>query len=383
MQKRIPAVFMRGGTSKGLFFKEADLPSDFAERNRLFLDALGSPDPFGRQLNGMGGGISSLSKIVIVNATEKEDADVEYTFAQVSVDQPIVDYGANCGNLSSAVGPFAVDEGLVRVADGDVLVRLFNTNSQKYIHSRFPVSRGSAITSGDYKIPGVAGTGAKIRMDYIDPAGALTGRLLPTSRTIDEIELDPSHTVEASLLDATIPVVFVRASDVGLKGTELPKAIEQDKQLMSVLDQVRRCGGVLMGLGKHPDRIGLAAPKVALVAANRSFQTLDGRSVQADEFDIAVRVISMERVHLAVPLTVAMCLSAAMMVEGTLANVLGNTPKRPIRIGNPSGILLVDASVEKKNEDWEVTRTTVYRTARRLMEGKVLVPEKPWRKDKI
>ena len=375
MEKRIPTVFMRGGTSKGLFFKGADLPNDFAERNQLFLSALGSPDPFSRQLNGMGGGTSSLSKIIIVNRSARDDADVEYTHAQVSVDKPIVDYGANCGNLSSAVGPFAVDEKMVVAEDGTVLVRLYNTNSRKIIHARFSVRQGRVVTHGDYEIPGVSGTGAKICMDYLDPGGSANRGLLPSGRIIDEVQLEASQRIRVSLVDASIPVVFVRAADLGLRGTELPETIEQDARLMSVLDQIRRTGGVLMGLGTSPEIIGLAVPKVALVACNESYRALDNSTIQSSEFDIAARVISVERVHLAVPMTVAMCLAVAMQIEGTIPNTLGAAQTKPTRIGHPSGVFPVDASVEKSNGEWKATKATIFQTARRLMEGMVWVPD--------
>ena len=267
-QRAVPAVFVRGGTSKGLLFHAADLPTDPAERDRLLLAALGSPDPYGRQLDGLGGGSSSLSKAAVIGPPTRDDADVDYTFAQIAVDAPVVDYGANCGNLSAAVGPFAVDEGLVRApADGEALVRIHNTNTGKVIESRFPVVDGRAAVAGALAVPGVAGTGAPVRLDFLDPAGSRTGALLPTGRPVDELRLPDGRTVRASLVDASNPVVIVLATDVGLTAAEHPDAVDADAATMTLLDQVRRAGGVAMRLGRTPDDVPLSNPKIAVVAA--------------------------------------------------------------------------------------------------------------------
>jgi 2-methylaconitate isomerase len=225
-QRWVPAVFMRGGTSKGLFFHAGDLPADAAARDRLLLAALGSPDPFGRQLDGMGGGISSLSKAAVIGPPTRPGADVDYTFAQVAVDRPVVDLGANCGNLSSAVGPFAVDEGLCPRADGAALVRIHNTNTGGLIHARFAVRDGRAETRGELSIPGVAGTGSPVRLDFLDPGGARTGRLLPTGRPVDEVELGGAGRFRLSLVDAAAPVAFVAAADhdVGVRMLSMERA---------------------------------------------------------------------------------------------------------------------------------------------------------------
>ena len=221
-ERFIPAVFMRGGSSKGVVLRGRDLPADPAERDRVLLGIMGSPDPYGRQLNGMGGGLSSVSKVVIIDPPSRPDADVDYLFAQVAVDQTLVDYGATCGNMAAAVGPYAVEHGLVSVADGQATVRINQLNNGKPIHSHFAVERGRAVTAGDLAIAGVADTGARIRLDFVDPGGAVTGALLPTGRVVDRVESADFGPIEMTLLDAANAAAFVRASDIGLTGAESP-----------------------------------------------------------------------------------------------------------------------------------------------------------------
>jgi len=370
----IPAVFMRGGSSKAVMFHARDLPSDPAERDRLFLHVMGSPDPYGRQLNGLGGGLSSVSKAVIVAPSDRADADVDYTFAQVAVDRPVVDYGATCGNMSSAVGPFAVDEGLVAAADGEAVVRVFNTNTRKIYHARFEVRDGQAVEVGDFVIPGVAGAGAKITLDYLDPGGAATSGLLPSGAVLDRLEVPEFGTVEASLVDATNPVVFVSAAEVGGDATAAPEAIERDGALMARLDAIRRAGGVAMGMAESAEAVGLANPKVAILGPPAEFQAIDGTLHDAAGHDIAIRIVSMERVHRAVTLTGAMCLAAAAAIPGSLAHRIVGDRMGDLRIGNPSGSLPVRADAVTAGDKVAVRSVTTYRTCRRLMEGRVPVP---------
>jgi 2-methylaconitate cis-trans-isomerase PrpF len=374
-QAFIPAIFYRGGSSKGVFFHARDLPADAATRDQIFLSVLGSPDPYGRQLDGLGGGVSSLSKAVVIGPPTRPDADVDYTFGQVAVDRPLVDWGANCGNLSSVVGPFAVDEGLVSVPDGEALVRIHQTNTRKIIHSRFMVRGGKAETEGDFRLPGVAGTGARIRLDFLDPGGAVTSGLLPTGNVIDRVAIPGHGMVEMSYVDATNPAAFVRASDVGASGTETPDQIEARPDLMALLDTLRRHAGVQMGLGASPESIGLANPKIAMVCAPAAFRSLDKAEVRPEGHEIGVRMISMERVHRAVTLTGAMCLGVACRIEGTIPNLLAARPARAdeIRVGNPSGVVAVGAEVRRDGR-WIADSAVVYRTARRLMQGAVAVP---------
>ena len=374
-QTFIPAIFMRGGSSKGVFFHARDLPADRAKQDAIFLAVLGSPDPYGRQLDGMGGGISSLSKAVIIGPPTHPDADVDYLFAQVAVDRPVVDWSSNCGNLSSAVGPFAVDEGLVRLADGEALVRIHQVNTKRIIHARFPVRGGKAVTAGDFTMAGVSGSGARIRLDFLAPGGGATGRLLPTGKPCDTLHHE-GRAYAVSLIDAANACAFFDARDLGLTGTESPDAIEADPARMALLDALRRKAGVMMGLAAMPEQVGLALPKIAVVASPAAYRALDGAAFAADTHDIAVRMISMERAHRAVPLTGAMCLGVASRITGSVPHQLAGPPARAdeTRVANPSGILSVGAEVRQGSAGWHAESAVVYRSARRLMQGQVAVP---------
>ena len=374
-QAFIPAIFMRGGSSKGVFFHARDLPAERAARDAIFLAVLGSPDPYGRQLDGMGGGISSLSKAVIIGPPTHPDADVDYLFAQVAVDKPVVDWSSNCGNLSSAVGPFAMDEGLVRVADGEVLVRIHQVNTKRIIHARFPVRGGKAVTAGDFTMAGISGSGARIRLDFLAPGGGATGRLLPTGNAQDTLHHE-GRAYAVSLIDAANACVFLDARDLGMTGTESPDAIESDPAHMALFDALRRKAGVMMGLAATPQAVGLALPKSAVVAPPAAYHALDGAAFTADSHDIAVRMISMERAHRAVPLTGAMCLGVASRITGSVPHQLAGPPARAdeTRVANPSGILSVGAEVREAAAGWHAESAVVYRTARRLMQGAVAVP---------
>ncbi len=369
-QRKIRAVFMRGGTSRALFFHAADLPQDAGERDKILLAALGSPDPYGRQLDGLGGGISSLSKAVIVGPASHPGADVDYTFAQVSVKDSLVDYRGNCGNCTGAVGPFAIDERLVPAVEPVTTVRLHNTNTKKLVVARVPVAGGEAAVEGDFELQGVPGRGARIALDFLDPGGAATGRLLPTGRTRDTLEVPGLGGIEASLVDATNPMVFVRAKDLGLSGTEAPEAIDREPALLDRLEAIRVAGAARMGIPGSP-----AIPKVALVGPPASSRTLDGREIAAREVDLVARVISMGRCHRAFALTAAMCLAVAARIPGTVVSECVRGEGADLRLGHPSGVLPIAAVVERDASGAPVARqVTVYRTARRLMEGFIRVP---------
>lgn len=373
-QAFIPAVFMRGGSSKGVFFQAKHLPRDRARQDPIFLSVLGSPDPYGRQLDGMGGGISSLSKAVIVGPPTHPDADVDYTFAQVAVDRPLVDWSSNCGNLSSAIGPFAIDEGLVRASDGEALVRIHQVNTQRIIHARFPVRGGRAAMAGDFAMAGVSGTGARIRLDFLAPGGGATGALLPTGTAIDTLEHD-GRRYSATLVDAANACVFLDARELGLAGSEHPDAIDADAALMALLDALRRIAAVRMGLCATPAEAPLAIPKVAVVAPPAAYRAPDGAQHAAASHDIVVRMVSMERAHRAVPLTGAMALGVACRIAGSLPQALaGAIPGDEVRVANPSGILSVGAEVSRRETGWFADSAVVFRTARRLMQGAVAVP---------
>ena len=364
-QARIRAVYMRGGTSRCLVFHESDLPPAGVERDYILLAALGSPDPYGRQLDGLGGGISSLSKACIIGPTTHPGADVDYTFAQVEVGKPRVDYTGNCGNCSSAVGPFAIEERLIQPVDGETLVRIHNTNTKKLIVARVPVAGSEPAVHGDFALPGVAGTGARIALDFLEPGGAGTGRLLPTGKPREIVE-----GVEASLVDASIPMVFVRARDLGLTGTETPQAVDGDKALCARLEKIRVAASHLMGIPGSA-----ATPKIAMVTAPVDTVALDGTRYAANAYDVVARAISMGNCHRAFPLTSSMCLAVAARIEGTLVHECSTAaPGADVRLGHPSGVLPLDAAVAKQGGDYVAERVTVYRTARRLMEGYVRIP---------
>ena len=372
----IPAAFNRGGSSKGVFFHARDLPADRSETDPILLAVLGSPDPYGRQLDGMGGGISSLSKAVVIGPPTHPEADVDYTFAQVAVDRPLVDWKGNCGNLSAAVGPFAVDEGLVRVADGEALVRIHQVNTRKIIHARFPVRDGKAEIRGDFAIAGVAGTGARIRLDFLAPGGTQTAGLFPTGRVAEVLEVAGFGSIRATLIDAGNPAAFIDARDVGMTGAESPEEIEARAELMALLDRIRRVAGVAMGLAAAPEGVGLAAPRIALVAGPLAARTLDGAVLDPLSHDVTVRMLSMERPHRAVPMTGAMGLAVACRVEGSIPHALAARGERPeeIRVAHPSGMLTVGAEVERRDGGWHAESAVVFRTQRRLMQGAVAVP---------
>ncbi|WP_142060415.1 2-methylaconitate cis-trans isomerase PrpF family protein [Pseudarthrobacter sp. B4EP4b] len=387
MQK-LPAVFMRGGTSKALIFHTRDLPEDRSLWDAIFLASMGSPDPNGRQLDGLGGGISSLSKVCIVGPPTRPDADIDYTFAQVQVDTAVVDYAGNCGNMSSAIGPFAVDEGLVQVSDGNASVRVHNTNTNKVIVASFGVEGGKALAAGDYAIDGVAGTGAPVRLDFLDPGGAATGRLLPTGHVSDTLELSDGTPVEVSMVDAANPCVFLRATDLGLTGTELPEALEADPGLSEKLEQLRRSASVAMGIADSVDAAARnrLTPFIALVGPPQPYSTLSKALVSPGQVDVVVRFLSSGRPHRAIPVTGAMCTAIASQIPGTTVHSALGQPddpsERPIRLGTPSGILDVNAAASVRDSDgadlppaqYRAEYASTYRTTRRLFEGFVYAP---------
>ncbi len=378
VQLKIPAVFMRGGTSRAIFFRDADLPSDRAIRDRILLAAMGSPDSYGRQLDGMGGGISSLSKVAIIAPPGRPDADVDYTFGQVSVTDALVDYSGNCGNISSAVGPYSIDEGLIPVPrDGEGTVRIHNTNTRKIILARVPVQGGEAAVEGNFVLQGVSGTGARIALEFLDPGGAVTGKLLPTGAAQDILEISGIGRLTVSIVDATNPVVFVPAEDLGLQGTEHPEVIDRNTILTTRLEHIRAAAAVRIGLAttvEEASRKSQAVPKIALVAPPVLYRDLSGAEVPGNSTDICARVMSMGKAHRAFALTAAMCLAVAARIPGTVVQkAVGPAaadPSSDVRLGHPSGVLPIAASVRGGRAE----KVVVYRTARRLMEGAIRVP---------
>lgn len=371
-------VFMRGGTSKALIFREKDIPSDIEERHAMFLKAMGSPDPAKRQLNGLGGGMSSLSKICIVEPSSRDDADVDYTFAQIPVAGTKVDYSANCGNMSSAIGPYAVEEGLVSVADGEAEVRIFNTNTKKVIVSRFAVEDGLPKVEGRFANPGVAGTGAPIRLDFVEPGGAVTGRLLPTGSATDVFEHpDLPGPVRASVVDAANLGVFVPAEALGCEGAETPDRMEADATLMHRLEVIRRLASVRAGMAADCDAAAAIEgnPKIGLVSRARDYAQTTGVTVTADAYDVSVRMLSMGQAHRAIPLTAALCTAVAARIDGSTVAAVARDPippDAPLRIGHASGIIPALSDVGGASAGGPIARSAgVFRTARRLMEGTI------------
>lgn len=378
-QKSLPAVFMRGGTSKALMLHARDLPANRDDWTPLFSAAMGSPDPYGRQLDGMGGGVSSLSKVCIIGPSSHPDADVDYTFAQVSIKEQKVDYRGNCGNMSSAVGPFAVEEGLVQVEDGEACVRIFNTNTQKIIHARFTVEDGQPRYDGDLAIPGVGGTGSPIRLDFVEPGGASTGALLPTGQVSEWLDVPGVGRIEVSLVDAANAAVFVRAADVGLTGLELPDWLESQPQILERLDAIRVQASVRMGIAPDEDsaRQIRIVPFVCIVAPAQESPTLSGETISAGDIDLVARVISNGQPHRALPLTISLCTAVAARMQGSLpAQCLSASvaPQGPLRLGMPSGVLTVGAEVDRRDGQWHARAGSFYRTARRLFDGRLWVP---------
>lgn len=377
-QLKLPAVFMRGGTSNAVVFNQKDLPQDRALWDEIFLAAIGSPDPNGRQLDGMGGGVSSLSKVCVVGPPTRPDADIDYTFAQVQVKEAKVDYGANCGNMSSAMGPFAVDEGMVKVSRREALVRIHNTNTKKIIHALFSVDDGLAAVDGDLAIPGVSGTGSPVKLEFRDPGGATTGKLLPTGNVVDTLDVPGVGKIRVSMVDAANATVWVNARDIGLTGIELPEPLEANTAAMQKLSAIRIAASVAMGIAPNVEEAAKrkSVPFIGFVSAPQDAKLLSGETIKAEEIDLTGRVISNGQPHRALPLTVSLCMAVASRIEGSVVSEVlrkGPDAEAPIRIGMPSGILTVAATVRQKDSGWQAEQGAFYRTQRRMFEGQVLV----------
>jgi hypothetical protein len=377
-QLKIPAVFMRGGTSNAVVFNVKDLPRDRAQWDGIFLAAIGSPDPYGRQLDGMGGGVSSLSKVCVVGPSSRDDADIDYTFAQVQVKEAKVDYGANCGNMSSAMGPFAVDEGLVKMSGSDALVRVHNTNTKKIIWSRFPLDDGMAAVDGDLAIPGVAGTGAPVKLEFREPGGATTGKLLPTGNVVDTLDVPGFGKFRVSMVDAANACVFARAADLGIKGTELPDEIDANPELLKKLAAIRIAASVAMGVAKTPEDAAKRAtvPFVGFVSPPQDAKSLTGETIKGADVDLTGRMMSNGQPHRALPLTCSLCMAVAARLEGSVVHQAtrpADNPEAEIRIAMPSGVLTVAATVRKLEGQWHAEQGAFYRTQRRMFQGQVLV----------
>jgi 2-methylaconitate cis-trans-isomerase PrpF len=367
LQKSITAAYYRGGTSRAIIFNSNDLPSDKSLWPPLFRSVIGSPDPNGRQLDGMGGGVSSLSKICVVGPATGEDADVDYTFVAIGVKDDEVDFGGNCGNMTSAIGPYAVDTGLIaRPQDGEASVMIRNTNTNKLIRATFPVEKGEAVADGDFAIDGVAGTASRIKLGFIRPAGAKTGKTLPTGNVTDTFD-----GITATCIDVGNPAVFVPASELNVPGSILADEIEAHPTLLRQLDSIRRQAAVAMGMAKSPAEASGVIPRISIVSPPQTHMLLSGQQMHESSCDLVIRSISVGQPHRAVPITVALASAVASRLEGSVVNA--STSKTPVdgegvTLGHNSGKLLVSATFDT---DGTVQDATVFRTARRLMEGKV------------
>ena len=377
-QLKIPAAFMRGGTSNAIVFRQEDLPEDRDLWSEIFIASIGSPDPYARPLNGMGGGISSLSKVCVVGLPTRPDVDIDYTFAQVAVREAKVEYNSNCGNMSAAMAPFAVDEGYVKI-DGDAaLVRIYNTNTSKIIESSFTMDEGLASVDGSYELPGVGGTGALLRLDFLDPGGAITGKILPTGNTVDELETPKLGKIEVSIVDASALCVFVEANTVGLDGDELPSELEANSEVLQLLQEVRGSAAVRLGLiGSFEEAMERPTnrPSVGFISRAKSAMILSGERLAKSDGDVTVRMISMGDPHRALPGTCSTCVAVASQILGTLVNQ-NTTPNATgdVRLMHPSGVLYAAAKVVFDGVDWHAEKATLYRTQRRLFDGDVYLP---------
>ena len=375
---KIPAIYMRGGTSKGLYLMAKDLPSDPVLRDQVILDIYGSPDP--RQINGMGGADPLTSKVALLAVSERPGVDIDYTFGYVGIKEAVVDYDGNCGNISSGVGVYAIRQGLVKAVAPLTKVVIFNTNTSKVIEALIPVNDGEVVFEGEYAIAGVPGHGARIVMNFPNSAGSKTGKLLPTGNVRDTIVLLDGRCVQASLVDAANPAVFVKAADIGLSGKELPQDCELNPDILSIMEDIRTSAGVMMGLAPSKDQVGPAVPKVAFVAVAQDYFSSENTLIQANDVDLLARTKAMTEMHKTYAVTGGICIATAAMIEGTVVNEVCSAQARAggdVRIGHPSGILDVFVDVRKTAEtSWELARAGVCRTVRPIMDGEVYVSRK-------
>ncbi len=384
-QLRIPAVYMRGGTSKGVFFLKDDLPSDPKVRERLLLRVIGSPDRYGKQTDGMGGATSSTSKIVILSKSARADCDVDYLFGQVAIDRAVIEWSGNCGNLSTAVGPFAISPGRVAPpADGTAVVRIWQANIKKRIISHVPMQRGEVQELGGFELDGVAFPAAEVRLEFLDPAAdeadgeSAGGAMFPTGNRIDALEVPGLGSIESTLINAGNPTIFVDAAVLGLRGTELQKDINGNPKLLALAESVRSHGAVAMGLAKTPQEATAArqgTPKLAFVAKPASYTASDGKAVDAKSIDLLARIFSMGVLHHAMTGTGAVAIAAAAAIPGTVVSRLAPVgADGRVRFGHTSGVLAVGAEAREEGGAWSVKKVVLSRSARRLMEGWVRVP---------
>jgi hypothetical protein len=387
-QIKVPATYMRGGTSKGVFFRLQDLPEAAqepgAERDSLLLRVIGSPDPYGKQIDGMGGATSSTSKTVIISKSTRPEHDVDYLFGQVSIDQAFVDWSGNCGNLSAAVGPFAISNGLVDPSrlpkDGIATIRIWQANIQKTIIAHVPMTNGAVQETGDFELDGVTFPAAEVQLEFMDPAAeeeGAGGAMFPTGQLVDDLEVPGVGTLKATMINAGIPTIFVNADAIGYTGTELQEAINSDPKALAMFETIRAYGALRMGLIKDISEAAKRqhTPKVAFVAAPKDYVSSSGKVVKAGDVDLLVRALSMGKLHHAMMGTAAVAIGTAAAIPGTLVNLAaGGGERTAVRFGHPSGTLRVGAEAAQEAGEWCVKKAIMSRSARVLMEGWVRVP---------
>lgn len=387
-QIKIPATYMRGGTSKGVFFKLDDLPEAArmpgAARDSLLLRVIGSPDPYGKHTDGMGGATSSTSKTVILSKSSKADHDVDYIFGQVAIDKPFIDWSGNCGNLSAAVGSFAISNGLVatdRVPENGICtVRIWQGNINKTIIAHVPITNGEVQETGDFELDGVTFPAAEVQIEFLNPAadeGEGGGAMFPTGNIVDELDVPGIGRIKATLINAGIPTIFVNAADIGYSGTELQGTINGDENALQLFEDIRAHGALKMGLINNLEQalVRQHTPKVAFVAPPKGYVSSSGKEVAATDIDLLVRALSMGKLHHAMMGTAAVAIGTAAAIPGTLVNLAaGGEAREAVRFGHPSGTLKVGAAAEKVNGEWTVTKAIMSRSARVLMEGWVRIP---------
>ncbi|ELA7419842.1 2-methylaconitate cis-trans isomerase PrpF [Vibrio parahaemolyticus] len=383
-QIKVPATYMRGGTSKGVFFNLEDLPSEAqvagAARDKLLLRVIGSPDPYAKQIDGMGGATSSTSKAVIVSRSSRDDHDVDYLFGQVSIDKPFVDWSGNCGNLSAAIGPFAIHAGLIpqdRIPEnGIVTVRVWQVNISKTILVHVPIVNGFVQETGEFELDGVTFPAAEIQVDFVDPAAG-EGSMFPTGNLVDDLVVPDVGTFNATFINAGIPTIFIDAESIGYQGTELQDDINNDDAALAMFESIRAHGALKMGLISELEEAQTRqhTPKVAFISKPKSYQSSSGKAVNESEIDVLVRALSMGKLHHAMMGTAAVAIASAACVPGTLVNLAaGGGEKESVTFGHPSGTLKVGAQAKQTEQGWVVQKAIMSRSARILMEGFVRVP---------
>lgn len=386
-QIKVPATYIRGGTSKGVFFRLQDLPRSCqvpgSARDKLFMRVIGSPDPYSAHIDGMGGATSSTSKCVILSKSSVPEHDVDYLYGQVSIDKAFVDWSGNCGNLSTAAGAFAIHAGLIEPSrvpeNGSCVVRIWQANINKTIIAHVPVSNGQVQETGDFELDGVTFPAAEIVLEFIDPSDDAEegGSMFPTGNLIDDLEVPGIGALKATMISAGIPTVFVNAEDIGYTGTELREAINNDPEALARFEQIRIAGALRMGLIKTPEEAAKRqhTPKIAFVAKPKDYLASSGKAISAGDVDLLVRALSMGKLHHAMMGTCAVAIGTAAAVPGTLVNLAaGGGARTAVRFGHPSGTLRVGAEAMQVNGEWTVTKAIMSRSARILMEGWVRVP---------